>query len=262
MMMGISCGLRLEQRLVHKPHTPIRNPEITEEAKGMESNLDKVLARGQLSRHDKMLHTEAFLLSHWEDGEQWKKYLDSPLIAHVDAALQLRQNYDAVVGIREAGIPYTKIFGMVGFPTFDIDYSHHKRDMKEPRMDDEQIKQLRDKQAVLVADIDFVTGKTLREVIKFLRENGVNVNGAYIGLSRWPGMESQGFSVSDDTVNFDTFWKGKTSGLSRVRSRIPYKRELIPEDLALYTSNPALEDNELRGSAAAIRVAKYFKETA
>jgi len=215
-MMGMSCGLRLEQRLVHKPHTPIRNPEITKEAEGMEGNLDEVLSRGKLSPHDKMLNTEAFLLSKWEAGEQWKNYLDSPLIAHVDAALQLRQNYDAVVGIKEAGIPYAKIFEMVGFPIFDIDYSHQKRNMTEPRMEDEQIKQLRDKQAVLLTDIDFVTGKTLREVTRYLRENGVNVSGAYIGLSRWPGMKSGGFSIGDDTVNFDTFWKGRTFGLSKL----------------------------------------------
>ena len=75
-MMGMSGGLRLEQRLVHRPHTPIRNPELTEEAEGIEGNLDNVLARGQISQHDKMLHTEAFLLSHWEAGEPWKKYLD------------------------------------------------------------------------------------------------------------------------------------------------------------------------------------------
>ncbi len=262
-MMGMSYELRLEQRLVFIPHTPLRNPEITKEARGIEGNLDKALSKGPIRRHDKILNTEAFLLSQWEAGEQWEKYLDSPLIAHVDAALKLRENYDAVVGIREAGIPYAKIFEMVGFAVFDIDYSHHKRDMKEPIMDVGQIKQLRDKQAVLVIDIDFVTGKTLREVTRYLRENGVNVKGAYIGLFRWHGIESEEpYLVGVDTVNFNLFWQNSLkSGLSSVRGT-PYKKykKLIPPDFELYTSNPALEENELRGSAAARRVAKYFKE--
>ena len=113
-----------------------------------------------------------------------EKIFRSPLIAHVDAALQLKENYDAVVGVREVGLPYAKIFEMVGFPVFDVDYSHHKRDMKEPKIDVEHLQRLRDKKAVLLTDIDFVTGKTLREVTRYLRENGVNVGGAYIGLSR------------------------------------------------------------------------------
>src|SRR3989344_4848921 len=103
-MMNMSCGLRLEQRLVYKPHSPIKTPEITEEANEIEGDLAKVLAGGQFSRHDKMLNTEAFLLSQWKARDQWKQYLDSPLISHVDAVLQLRQNYDAIVGIRDAGI--------------------------------------------------------------------------------------------------------------------------------------------------------------
>lgn len=258
-MMSLSCGLRLEQRLVYPPHSPIRNPEITREADGIEGDLAIVLSKGKLSQHDKMLNTEAFLLSQWKAREQWEIYLDSPLISHVDAALQLRQNYDAVVGIKNAGVPYAQIFEIVGFPVFDVDYSHHKRDMEEPVMDCKQVKQLRDKQSVLLTDIDLVTGKTLREVAKYLRENGVKVDGAYIGLSRWSGMESEEFSIGDDTVNFDTFWKGRTSGLSTIRSRLPYRKGLIPQDLALYTSNPTLEDNELRGSAAARRIAKYFR---
>src|SRR3989344_2895313 len=141
-MMSLSCGLRLEQRLVYQPHSPIKTPEITKEADGKEGDLAKVLSRGQISQHDKILNTEAFLLSQWKAGDRWEKYLDSPLISHVEAALQLRQNYDAVVGIKDAGIPYAQIFEMAGFPVFDVDYSHHKRDMKEPKMDDEQIKQL------------------------------------------------------------------------------------------------------------------------
>ena len=260
MMMSLLCGLRLEQELVYEPHSPITNPKLTKKAEGIEADLARVLSRGQLSQYEKMLNTEAFLLSQWKARNQWKRYLDSPLISHVDAALQLRQDYDAVVGIKDAGIPYAQIFEMIGFPIFDVDYSHHKRDMKEPQMDDEQIKQLREKQSVLLTDIDLVTGKTLREVTKYLRENSVKVGGAYIGLSRWPGMESEGFSIGDDTVNFDTFWKGRNSGLSTIRSRVPYKKGLIPQDLALYTSNPTLEKNELKGSAAARRIARYIKE--
>ncbi|MEM4318502.1 MAG: phosphoribosyltransferase [Candidatus Pacearchaeota archaeon] len=265
-MTMCGCGLRLELRIV-QPHSPIRNPEITEEAARIEgdlASLAKVLLKEELSPHDRILHTEAFLLSQWKAREQWKRYLDSPLISHVDAALQLRQNYDAVVGIKNAGIPYAQIFEMVGFPIFEIDYSHRKRDMKEPQIDDEKVKQLRDKKSVLLTDIDFVTGKALREVTRYLREKDVKVNGAYIGLFRWPGMKSEKseeFFIGNDTVNFDTFWKGRTSGLSTIRSTLPYKKGLIPSDVALYTSNPFLEEDELKGSAAARRIAKYFLES-
>lgn len=261
--MALFHKLSLELRLVCKPHSPINTPKITEEASRIKSDLAKVLSRGQISLHDKMLNAEAFLLSQWKARHQWKEYLDSPLISHVDAGLQLRQNYDAIVGIRNAGIPYAQIFEMIGFPIFDVDYSHYKKDMKELKIDGEQIKQLRAKQSVLLTDIDFVTGKTLREVTRYLRGNGVKVNGAYIGLSRWPGIdgiESKEFSICVDTVNFDTFWKGRTSGLSTIRSTIPYRKGLIPQDLALYTSNPILGENELRGSTAAKRVAQYFQE--
>ena len=75
-------------------------------------------------------------------------------------------------------------------------------------------------------------------------------------------MKTDDFYIGDDTVNFDTFWKGRTSGLSKLRSKMPYKNGIIPQDLTLYTSsNPAIEKNELRGSAAARRIATYFKET-
>jgi hypothetical protein len=257
MMMSLSCGLGLEQRLVHKPHSPIENPELTEEAEDHESDMERVLSKGKLSPYEKMLHVESALLSNWEFGDDWRTYLDSPLLAHVDAALRLKKDYDAVVGIEEAGIPYAKIFEMVGFPIYEIDFSHHKRDMETPEIDESQLNSLKDGR-VLLADIDFVSGKTLREVHKFLKGKGINVDGAYIGLSQWPGMDSEEFGISENTVDFDTFWKGKTTGLSEIRSSIPYKRCLIPEDFMLFSSNPTLPEKENYGSVAARRIARYF----
>ena len=144
MNMGLCFGFRLEQKLVYKPHTPIENPELTEEAKGHESDLTSVIAKGKLSPHEKMLHVESALLSAWEFSEDWKRYLDSPLISHIDAALRLKSEYDAVVGIKNAGIAYTKLFEMAGFPTFEIDYSHYKRKMDSPKMDESHLEAIKD----------------------------------------------------------------------------------------------------------------------
>ena len=257
MMMSLSCGLRLEQRLVHKPHSPIENPELTGEAEDHESDMGRVLSKGKLSPYEKMLHVESALLSNWEFGEDWRTYLDSPLLAHADAALRLKKDYDKVVAIKDAGVPYAKIFEMMGFPVYEIDYSHHKRDMETPEIDESQLDSLTNGR-VLLTDVYFVSGKTLRRVHQFLREGGVNVDGAYIGLSQWPGMDVEGFGIGEDSVNFDTFWKGRTTGLSEIRSSIPYKKGLIPQDLNLFTSNPTLPEKENNGSVAARRIARYI----
>lgn len=260
MQITLSQELRLEQKLLPRPHSPIKNPEITKEAKRIEGNLDDVLCKGRLSPYDKMLHTEAYLLSRWAYKDEYDQYLDSPLIAHVDAALRLRDFYDCVVAIQNAGLPYAKIFEMVGYDAFEVDYSHHKRKMRKPRIKNEHIDMLRDKKSILLTDIDFVTGKTLRVVTNYLRENSVNVKGAYIGLSRWRGLDTGEFFIGARRVNFETFWKCKTTGLSFLGSRLPYRMGLIPNDLRAYAPNPSLEDKIAKGSAIAREIATYFKD--
>jgi hypoxanthine phosphoribosyltransferase len=248
---------RLEQRLVYRLHHPIENPDLTEEAEGTKGDISKVLS-AKLSQHDMMLNTEAFLLSQWVARDEWTRYLDSPLIAHADAALKLKQEYDAVLGIRQAGIPYAQIFEMLGFPIFYIDYSHHKRNMKKPEMDEGQLTELRGKKSVLLTDIDIVTGRTIRETTNYLREEGVNVKGAYIGLFRWPRIKSEKSKcIGEDKTDFDKFWE--TNTMSRVASGIGYLcreyNDLLPKHFVLYTSNPSLKK---RGSYAAKRIAEYF----
>lgn len=267
MEMNMSPQLRLVQGIGFSPHSPIENPALTGEAEGVEGDLEAILAFGKISPHEKMLHAEALLLSKWEFKERWERCLDSPLIAHADAALALKGDYDGVVGIKDAGIPYAKIFEMMGFPVFEIDYSHRKRNMEKPVIDNYQLSQLKERKSVLLADIDFVSGRTLREVTKYLRENGVMVKAAYIGLYKWPGIDGKEFSVGKDTINFDKFWMGKVGGLcynkffnisSGKKTKI-YDKELIPSDLRLYSPNPYIENNETLGSAAARKIARYFK---
>ena len=262
-MVGIELVQRIEQRLDIRPHSPLENPELTEEAEGLTGTLDNILTRGKLSLREKMLQTEALLLSKWRYAQEWKDYLDSPLITHADAAMSLKNSYDAVVGIQKAGIAYAKIFELMGFPVYDIDFSHHKRNMEKPVMDQKQIAELKGKRNVLLTDIDFVTGRTLREVTNYLRERGINVTGAYIGLSKWQGLESNNHYIGDDTVNFETFWK--TCGNTRqIMDILPYKKKIIPHDLRIYTSNkadPNLNCYEMMSSGKAVRIAKYIKKS-
>lgn len=253
---------RLEQRLVLKPHSPIRNPCLTGQAKDLEGNLDDILEKRKLSNYEKMLQIESILLSKGEFKDSWRDYLDATFMAHSDAALQLRNRYDAVVGIKSAGVYYAKIFEMMGFPMFEIDYSHHRRKMDKPIIEENQIRELKQKKNVLVTNIDFITGKTLTEVAKYLREKEVNVNGAYIGLSRWPGMDSNDFFINNDKVNFKTFWKSisSCSGLKMLRNEIPYEKGIRPKYLRLYSVNSSLEKNEKSGVLVARKVAKYLKQ--
>lgn len=253
--MGLE--FRFEQIQVHHP---IDTPQLTESAEGQVGCIEDILAKGRLTPRDKMLQAEAILLSRWTHADDWRAYLDAPLIAHADAALNLKQNYDAVVAIREAGVPYAQIFRLMGYPIFDIDFSHHRKRMEHPIMDQSQLEEVKKSKDVLVTDVDFVTGRTLREVVDYLRRHGVNVRGAYIGLSKWLGLETEGFHIGEDTVDFDTFWTRTYSGLAHLRKILPYKRNIIPAGLRVYSVNPVLDENERLGGMVARRVARYLQE--
>ncbi len=271
MKLHLSPCLALKHEL---PHSAIENPEITEEAERFEGGLEKILDLPEnVDIYRKKLFFEALLLSKWKEKEErdWREYFDSPLISHADASLQLKGKYDAVVAIRDAGIPYSKIFEIIGFPVFEIDYSHHKRKMNKPIISDSQLEELKHKKSVLLVDIDFVTGKTLRKVTEYLRENEVNVKGAYIGLFKWPGIDSgKKYHVGTDTVNFDSFWHlSPITGLSKVREDImlkngkpvfPYRKykKLLPSDFELYTSNPYILNSNETAKNVVDRVGKYI----
>ncbi len=253
-------AMNLIQRLNAGPHSPIENPDLTFEAENSKGNLDKILKNEELSPHERMVNAESILLSKWKYAGEWKQYLDSPLIAHGLAALTLKNKYDAVVGIREAGLPYSSIFEIFGFPAFEIDYSCHRRGVEKPVVSDSDLESLKHKKSVLITDIDIITGKTLREVTNYLREKSVNVCGAYIGLSEWPGMETEGFSIGSDTVNFRAFWKGRDSEFLYARhNKILCEAEFIPSNLELYTSNKVFGENSVKGSMASRRIARYLK---
>lgn len=253
--------MQLQQILLpyRESHRAINNPELTRDAQYLEKpSLDLVLEKGTLSPEEKMLHVEAVLLAEWEFSGSWKRYLDSPLIAHIDAALRLRAlDYNAVVGIKKAGVPYADIFRIAGYPVFGIEYSHHKRKLKEPTIDEESLKELEGK-IVLLTDVDFVTGKTLTTVYEFLKSRGINVGGAYIGLSEWPGVDSKNFSIGENTIDFEKFWQGNQNGLSWLRSRVPHNRKIIPRDLRIFGANSNLANKEKFAATAARRIAKFL----
>lgn len=263
MNMGFSLVLKQE----YEPHKPMHNPDLTVQASCMElpglieDTLDEILAKGKLKPREQMLQTEAVLLSLWKYGKKWDELLDSPLISHADAAITLKKTlgYDAVVAIKEAGIFYADVFMLMGLHVFEIDYSHHRRNMKKPEMDMKQLNGLKEKKNALIVDVDFVTGKTLREVVGYLRERGVNVEGAYVGLSEWPGIESDNFYIGHDRVDFDSFWICNREGLNHLRTKKLHSIGFLPKETKIFSPNPALGDS-IHGQRAARRVACYLRE--
>jgi hypoxanthine phosphoribosyltransferase len=258
-------GLSLMQvQLPPDPHGPIHNPDLTRKARGNQGNLEAVLRRGELNPHEKMIEVEAALLNRWKYGHVWEEYLDMPLLAHAHAALGLKElGYDAVGGVEKAGIPYAEILNLFGLEMFSIDYSHYKRNMEKPAIDEATLEKMKEKKKILLADIDFVSGKTLRTISEYLDQHFIVAQGAYIGLSEWPGIpELDVPTISEDTVNFKSFWN--TCGkLRRIKIRkssepLPYKYNMIPRSLELFNANPQLDKGQRNGAAAAVEIARYL----
>ena len=255
-MIGFEIYQGLEE--LHEPHSPIDNPQLTKEAENVVGSIDDILVSGKLTPYEKMVQTESILLDKWEYKKDWKNYLDQPVLAHVNAVLNLKEIYQAFVGIMEAGIPYLSIFKMFNCPVYCIDFSHYKRNMDVPLIEADQLLELRHRDVLLV-DIDLVTGKTLDKVTDYLRSNAVNVKGAYIGLSRWAGIESDDPHIGEDLVDFDKFWK-RCGELYLIKNKERYIRlGVLPKDFEVYTSNLAVEKNERVGSKAAAKFAEYLK---
>ncbi len=254
--LGLHLGLGLNQ---YSSNFNISNPQITSLRADIEDvSLIDILKKGKLSALDKMVQAEGLLFSRWNHEDDWEEYLDSPLLAHADAALSLKnQGYNAVIGIEEKGVPYAEIFGIMGFPVYSIDYSHHRRNMDKPSINQEDLKELKGKKAVLV-DVDFVTGKTLKKVIKYLGSNNVNIDTVYLGLSEWPGIESDSFYIDNGKVDFEKFWK-TCGSLRSMKCQLPYQAGIIPRNVRVLTSDSAIGEHGINGSSAATRIAKYFQ---
>lgn len=256
-MMGLCLRLAHEE-----PHSPIDNPALTVRAKEREGRIRDVLARNTpLSQTERMAEAEAALLSKWSYASDWRSYLDSPLIAHADAMLSLKNMYDGVVGIESAGTPYAEIFKIMGHDVFSVDYSHHRRRMDAPVIDSASLEKLRTKKNVLLTDVDIVTGKTIKDVSTYLQNRGVPITGVYLGLSEWPGLDCDEPAVNEDTVNFDTFWK-RCGNTRQLKNGSLYTMNILPRGLRVFTSNGSIEEchkeSHPSGLSAARRVASYL----
>lgn len=236
------------------PHSAIKTPRITESVVNNSGGLERSLSQD----YDlKMNVVERNLLGRWKFKGSWERYLDKPLFTHAYAALALKElGYDAVVGIESAGIPYLEIFGIMGFPTYSIRFSYHKKKMEKPEMNENQLNELRTKNNVLLADIDIVTGKTLRECVNHLKKEGVNVPGAYIGLSEWAGVDGLDNPSIGKDIPFGRLWR--TCGRLKVLSNLRVYREgILPHGFWVYSGIGSLEDQGKNGAAAANKVLKY-----
>ena len=257
----------LQQQLILqmklKPHSPINVPETSIEAwdrrdsLDRESSLDDILSRGKQDHYEKMITMEAFLLNRWKYGSSFERYLDSPLVAHCFTAMALKEKVDAVIGIKEAGLPYADIFRLMGLPSYEINFSHYKRFISSPEIDEYSKRELRGKN-VLLTDIDFVTGKTITDVTKFLEEHKINVKGVYIGLSEWVGLKDKSFYVGGSALDFSTFWRHCGRYRTLRKPSLLYKKGIIPNGLPLYTSDGRLEKYPDMGRTASRKIAKYF----
>ena len=230
--------LRLEQRL-EEPHSSIANPELTILANNMSTpNNPSELLNLNKDDEDLLFDVEHYLLQKWSFRHVWESLLDSPMIVHADAARQLNGYYDCALAVSSAGIPYGTIFKMAGsMPIFTVDYSHHKRAMTDVApMSKEVLDCLREKRNVLLIDIDCCTGKTLRTINTYLKNEGIINTGAYLGLSRWKGLGIEG-SLGRDNVDFNRFWSKSQSGLVECVSKTPYKNGILPNGFELYGPN-------------------------
>jgi orotate phosphoribosyltransferase-like protein len=191
---------------------------------------------------------ERNLICKWGYNPQAGYHLDSSIINYCDAALQIKEKgYEAVTGIKNAGIPCARLFEMMGYVYSEIDFSHRKREMKEPEIDEEEIQKIIGKKVILT-DIDLVTGKTLQKVTEYLRSRNVDVRGAFMELEDWPGR-------SEDFGFYEDFWITEKDGLRRLNPE-KIRKVLVPEDFQIYTSTKrGRTDEKIK------RVSEYVKKS-
>lgn len=133
----------------------------------------------------------------------------------------------------------------MGYAYSEIDYSHHKRKMQEPVMNDEDMEKIKDKRVIL-SDIDFDTGNSLQKVIDHLRIRNIDVTGAYIGSEDWPALGDFGMYYG--------FWMTERKGLRKLGDDFLYREGKVPSDFEIFTST---ESNRI--SEAIRRVSEYIK---
>jgi len=142
---------------------------------------------------------EDYLYSIWPNPKTLSG--DKSIILYADAALQLKlEGENHVVGIKNKGLPYARIFELMGWAYSELYYSHHNATMEEPIMEKADITRLRCKKVVL-ADDELDTGSTLKMTINFLNYEGVRVRGIFI----------------DDVMN----WEWETAKRTGMR-KLPY----------------------------------------
>lgn len=252
--MGLRMVLMQQQRLERLLHSPLKTPRITEAVKDNYIFDGKNLSNPEI----KMRSAEIELLNKWIYSNSWKSYLDKPLFSHAYSALALKElGYDAVVGIESAGVPYAKIFGIMGFPVYSINYSHYKKKMEQPLMDENQVYHLKSAKKVLLTDIDIVSGKTLRECRDYLNSNDINVPGAYIGLSQWEGIKELGVPTIGEEIAFKRLWR--TCGRFRILAHPKvYEMDILPKGFNVYNGIGWIENIPSHGQAAANDVLEYL----
>ena len=264
--MGLSLGMGLRIS-ASEPHDPIDNPILTNDARYEKYTIDDLLSITDAKKNGKKksLIVENIILNQWDYSQLWTRYLDKPLIAHVAAALELKddEKFDAAVGVETAGIPYLKLLELAGMDTYVIDHSVHGKKSTQPTIDENVVNELQKKKKVLIVDIDTATGKTLRDVTDYFRNRQILVAGAYLGLSAWPGFEKEEidcFSIgTNSNVNFSRFWLNKYSLLTTCKHNDALIDEgFLPADFKLYNACANLENISGIRVSATDKVAKYL----
>lgn len=143
----------------------------------------------------------------------------------VDTALQLKQKgYSAVIAIKNAGISAAEIFRQTCYDYFEIDYSHYKRSMVNPEMEEKDLNKLKG-QNVVLADIDFVSGNTLRTCKEYLNMKDINNLVAYIAGDQW----------RNETDVYLEDWEINNNGLRTFKENEKYSVRRLPDNLKIYT---------------------------
>jgi hypothetical protein len=187
--------------------------------------------------------------------EIWKR-TNLDIISNCDAALQLKEKgYEAVCAIKRGGILWGRLFERMGYTYSEINYSLHKKSMKEPNIEEEDLQKLIGKK-VIIAESDFYTGRTIKGVIYFLRDRGINIAGGYIGLPGQPGLIWDSSRKNEYAKEVNSYWKNEKNGSMKLSNGFIYTNTGISKDFEIYTYT-----NPKHIYKAVKRVSKYLKNT-
>ena len=252
------------ERLKIVSDKPLKNPDITSR---VFQNLNKIknltldnLVDINIDKERRILGTEARLLAQWKYGAEWKEHLDAPLIAHADAAIDLKKEYDCTIAATEKSFPYAEILKIMGMEMCPVDFISMEKDKNNPKVK-EKIEKLREKR-VLIVDREFITTGLLKKVYEELRNKGINANGAYLGISNWEQLNVETPYLNGKLARLHCFWEhiGSGLGLMRITNCDVYKKGLLPKELKLYSVNGKLYLDKPNANQAARRVAINLKK--